>query len=176
MGAVTELINKNNEKIAGKKKRKTKNNELFIKSLIALSQDDDYVIKRVKELDDSGKLITEDHKPSEGFKKFIVNVYQHAGLSTAEAKEFAASFIMSMDNAEKIRDLVFDAVLVNVDDLQKKVQIINTPELNATLSLVDAPETVRSNPKDKTKKTKIKAHKRIKVEQQLYAFQKETIN
>lgn len=155
--------------------RKTKNNELYFSLIAALCQDDAYVAKKVKEIKD-GNVVTEDLKLAPAFKKIIITALKkNTSLSEAEATAAANDIKLTAEQAKALADIVHEADYIAMKECNKKVQLFKKPGFDITMSIEDVKERTRPNPQDKSKSVVIKAHDRVKIQQTLHAFQKETI-
>jgi hypothetical protein len=155
--------------------RKTKNSELYFSLIAALCQDDDYVAKNVKEIK-NGDIITEDLKLAPAFKKIIITVLKkNTSMSEAEATAIANEFKMTAEQAKTLSNIVHEADYLAMKECNKKVQLFRKSGFDISMTIEDVKERVRSNPQDKSKQIKIKAHDRVKIQQTLHAFQKEVV-
>ena len=174
MAKVSELLNEAKKSMeGGKKPRKTKNSEQYYQMLIALCSDEDYVTKNVKEIS-NGEVVTEDMRLAPEFRKILVSALKkNTNMSEAEAIEAAKSFKLTTEQAKTLSNIVHECDYLIMKECSKKVQFIKKPGLDISLTIEEAPESIRPNPQDPTKKIKIKKHDRVKVQQSLHAFQKE---
>lgn len=155
--------------------RKTKNNELYLSIIAELCRDDEYVAKNVKEIKD-GNVITEDLKLAPAFKKIIITALKkNTGLSEAEATAIANEFKMNNEQAKTLASIVHEADYITMKDCEKKVQLFKKPGFDISMTIEGVKERTRPNPQDASKSVKIKAHDRVKIQQTLHAFQKETV-
>ena len=169
---VQDLIKEVSSKSSSKK---TKNKDLFLKTIIALSEDDDYVSTYISEVTKTGEIVTKKDKLAPKFRKIIASAIKRCTtLTMEEAEEAAKSFRLTMDQAHDLMDIIGESIYININDLNKKVQLFRKPEMDVTISAVDVNETVRNNPQDKTKEVVISPRKRAKIDQPIYAFQKTT--
>lgn len=166
---IIEEAKKNN------KGKKTKNNELYFSIISELCRDDEYVAKNVKTIK-NGEIITEDLKLAPAFKKIIINALKkNTNLSEAEAIAAANDLKLNAEQAKALADLVHEADYIAMKECNKKVQLFKKPGFDITMSIEDVAERTRPNPQDSTKGVKIKAHDRVKIQQTLHAFQKESV-
>lgn len=169
VNSIIEEAKKNN------KGKKTKNNELYFSIISELCRDDEYVAKNVKSIKD-GNIITEDLKLAPAFKKIIVTALKKStNLSEAEAIAAANELKLNAEQAKALSDLVHEADYIAMKECNKKVQLFKKPGFDITMSIEDVAERTRPNPQDSTKGVKIKAHDRVKIQQTLHAFQKESV-
>ena len=172
--SVNTIIEETKKNAKGNKK--TKNNELYFSIITELCRDDEYVAKNVKEIK-NGNVITEDFKLAPAFKKIIITALKkNTNLSEAEATAVANDFKLNSEQAKTLAAIVHEADYIAMKECNKKVQLFKKPGFDITMSIEDVKERVRPNPQDKTKGVKIKAHDRVKIQQSLHAFQKETVN
>ena len=156
--------------------RKTKNNEMYYNLIVELCRDNSYVAQNVKEIK-NGNIVTEDLRLAPAFREIIVSVLKkNTNLSEAEANAVAEGISLTSKQAKTLAAIVHEADYVAMKDCNKKVQLFKKPDLTCNMTIEDVAERVRSNPRDTSKNTKIKAHKRVKIQQTLYAFQKESIS
>lgn len=156
--------------------KKTKNNELYFSLISELCRDDEYVATNVKSIKD-GNIVTEDLHLAPGFKKIIITALKKStSLSEAEATEAANNLKLTTEQAKALADLVHEADYLAMKECNKKVQLFKKPGFDITMSIEDVAERTRPNPQDKKKGVKIKAHDRVKIQQTLHAFQKESVN
>lgn len=172
MPTINDFINEAVERnTSGKKVRKTKNSELYLKILTTLVQDDEYVSVHIKEVN-NGELVTENLKLAPEFRKIIASAVKKASsMSDAEAMEFAKGFKLSASDADTLAKVVHETDYVAMK-CGKKVPLYRKPDLDIAMTIEQTKETVRKNPKDPTKATRIKAHDRAKVETTIHAFLK----
>ena len=111
------------------------------------------------------------------FKKIIITALKKStSLSEAEATAAANELKLTSEQAKALSDLVHEADYLAMKECNKKVQLFKKPGFDITMSIEDVSERTRPNPQDKTKGVKIKAHDRVKIQQTLHAFQKESVN
>lgn len=172
MAKVKELVaeaTKNNST------RKTVNNELYYNLIVALCTDDEYTMKKISKIS-GDEIITEDHKLSDEFRKIIVSALKKCGtMSEAEAIEAAKEFKPTIEQAKTITNIVREADYVAMKECGKKVKMFDKPGFDVATLIAPKKETIKSNPKDPSKKVKIKSHDVLKVEKRIHAFQKECL-
>lgn len=155
--------------------RKTKNSELYFSLIVALCQDDEYVAKNVKEIK-NGDVITEDLTLAPAFKKIIITALKrNTNMSEAEATAAANEFKLTSEQAKTLSNIVHEADYLAMKECNKKVQLFKKSGFDISMSIEEVKERTRPNPQDKSKQVKIKAHDRVKIQQTLHAFQKETV-
>ena len=158
-----------------KSTKKTKNKDLFLKTIVALSEDDDYVATYINEVTNTGEIVTNKEKLAPKFRKIIASAIKKCtSLTMEEAEEAAKSFRLTMDQAYDLMSIVGESIYININDMNKKVQLFLKPEMDVTISAVDLKETIRSNPQDETKEIVIAPRRKAKIDQPIYAFQKTT--
>ena len=168
---IDEVIAKNGDK----KIKKTRNTDLYLKTIIAIAEDDDYVATYIDSVDTTGEIVTKKDKLAPKFRKVIAKAIKKCtSLSTEEAEEAAKAFRLSQEDALTLHDIVTESIYINIDKFNKKVQLMHKPEMDVMVSSTDVKETVRNNPKDETKQTIIAARKKMKADTKIHAFQKTT--
>lgn len=170
--SVKNIIEESKKNSKGKK---TKNNELYFSIVAELCRDDEYVATNVASIKD-GNVVTEDLHLAPGFKKIIITALKKStNLSEAEATAAANELKLTPEQAKYLASIVHEADYIAMKECNKKVQLFKKPGFDITMSIEDVKERTRPNPQDKTKGVKIKAHDRVKIQQTLHAFQKETV-
>ena len=169
---INEVVAKNGD---NKKIKKTRNTDLYLKTIVALAEDDDYVATYIDSVDTTGEIITKKDKLAPKFRKIIAKAIKKCtSLSMEEAEEAAKAFRLSQDDALTLHDIVTESIYINIENLNKKVQLIHKPDMDVMVSSTNVKETVRNNPKDDTKQTVIAARKKMKADTKIHAFQKTT--
>lgn len=170
---VEELINSVVEKNGDKKSKKTKNTDLYLKTIIAIAEDDDYVSTYIESIDNAGEIVTKKDKLAPKFRKIIAKAIKKCTtLSMEEAEEAAKSFRLSQEDASTLHDIVAESIYLNIEKCGKKVQLMHKPDMDVMVSSVHVGESVRNNPRDDSKQTIIAARNKMKSEQKIHAFQK----
>lgn len=169
---IDDVIAKNGN---DKKVKKTRNTDLYLKTIIAIAEDDDYVATYIDSVDTTGEIVTKKDKLAPKFRKVIAKAIKKCtSLSMEEAEQAAKAFRLSQEDALTLHDIIAESIYINIDKCNKKVQLLHKPEMDVMLSVTDVKETVRNNPKDDTKQTVIAARRKMKADTKIHAFQKTT--
>ena len=170
MANIQKLIDNNP---AGK--RKTKNNDLYYKVIVALCEDDNYktIISRETK---NGEMLDEEFLLSVEFKRILASfLKQYSNCTESEAMKYASKFKLTTDQAKTISNIIHESEYITMKHMGKKIQYQSKPDFDIVMSIEDVPETIRANPKDRSYSTKISAHDRLKIDQEISAKLKSTI-
>lgn len=167
---VQDLIN---EAVGKKSGKKTKNTDLYLKTIIAIAEDDEYVAEYIESVSSTGEIVTKKEKLAPKFRKIIAKVIKkYTSMTQEEAEEAAKSFRLSQEDAATLAQLSGEAIYLNTKEFGKKVQLIHKPDMDVTLETIDVKEAVHKNPKDETKETVIAPRIKMSAKQKIHAFQK----